>query len=221
MTEEKLEKFFIRNKPRYNDLDGLNVDLKELADRVMVLPGNAKGETIKSNLLGIKEMKGDSGLSSVEEKMAELGYPVYLNTIKVDKYYPESLNLLINIVYKSIFNAGDKDIFLLGRGSAKISFFAKLMMRHFVSLEMLKKNAPRYWKMNLDFGELQITSIDEKNKELLVRVTNYNKSSVSCVFQGGYFYETLRLVVGESLFIEEVKCVHAGDSCHEYKAMWE
>jgi len=220
MKEKNAEKIFIRNKPKYNDLvDG--IDLKELADRVMNLPGRAKGETIASNLNGIKGEKGENGLNSVEKMMGELGYEISFKNIKSNDYYLESLNLLINIVYKKIFNADDDEIFLLGRNSAKLSFFAKIMMRHFVSLEAIERNAPRYWKMNMDFAELQIANIDKDKKELFTQVIGYNKSSISCIFQGGYFYETLRFVLGESLFIEEVRCVHDGDSFHEYKITWE
>ena len=211
--------FFIRNKPKCNDLvDG--VDLKELSDKVMSLSGKAKGETIASNLKGVKEEKGDSGLNSVEKMMGELGYHISLKDIKPNNYYLESLNLLINIVYKKIFDAGDEEIFNLGRNSAKLSFFAKIMMRYFVSLGALEKNAPRYWRMNMDFAEIQIVNVDESKKEFFTRVIDYNKSSVSCIFQGGYFYETLKFVFGDSLFIEEVKCVHAGDPFHEYKIIW-
>ena len=152
--------------------------------------------------------------------MEELGYGISLKGLNPNDYYLESLNLLVNIVYKKIFNADDEEIFFLGRSSARLSFFSKIMMRYFISLEALEKNAPRYWKMNMDFAEIQITNINKDKKELSARVSGYDKSSISCNFQGGYFYETLRFMFGGSIFIEEVKCVHDGDLFHEYRIMW-
>jgi len=219
MEKENSKNLFSRNKPRYNELEE-GKDIKELADKVMSIPGNAKGETIASNLRETLELKGKDALKSLEEKMSELGYPISLEDIKTNEYYPESLNLLVNIVKKSIFSMSDEDVFQSGRNSAKLSFFAKIMMRYFVSLEMIKKNATKYWDMNMDFGGFEVVSIDKEKKEMVVRVNGYNKSSISCVFQAGYYYETLKSVLGDTLFIEETKCMHDGDPFHEYKVTW-
>lgn len=220
MEKENSQKLFSRNKPRYNELEE-GVNIKELADRVMNLSGNAKGETIAVNLRETLEARGRDGLESLEKKMEELGYSISLQEIRKNDYYPESLNVLLNIVKKNIFSMDDEEVFLSGRNNAKLSFFAKIMTRHFISLEMVRKNAAKYWNMNMDFGEFQFVSIDKEKRELIVRVVGYNKSSISCIFQAGYYYETLISVIGKPLFIEETKCVHDGDPFHEYKVTWQ
>jgi len=219
MKEQEIERIFTRNKPRYNDL-GQGESLKVLADKIMSLPGNARGEIIASNLKETKESKGQESLKRIEQRMKELGYPIKLQEIRSEEYYQESLNVLINLVKKEIFKMNDRDIFFSGMNGSKLSLFSKMMMSYFISFETIKKHGPRYWDKVFDFGSFEVTKIDKEKKEVVFKIEGYNKSSISCIFQAGYYYGTLKNVFGKEFFIEETKCIHAGDLFHEYKFNW-
>ena len=81
--------------------------LKKEANELMQIKGNTKG----SELLTLKkyiEMKyGKEGIDRLEQVMAEIGYPIKLNNIKPNYWYPEALNDLAMIVAKEIFNWKD------------------------------------------------------------------------------------------------------------------
>ncbi len=214
-------KNFKKNKKQksFNDIEE-GKSLKEIADSVMSLSGNAKGETIANNLNYIIEKKGNDGLAQIENMMSSLGYPIKYSDIDRQKWYKESLNVLINLTAKDVFGWGDEEIFESGRGAPRSSFFTKVMVQYLVSAKVLMKNANRYWRKNCDFAD--IVPIDVTERSAIFRVEGYNKSTVSCIYQAGYYFEIFTYVVGKekNIIIEETMCNHAGDACHEYKVIW-
>jgi hypothetical protein len=205
----------------FNDIGGEKT-FQELADIVMSAEGNVKGETILNNINYIKSEEGEDTVDVIFGEMKKVGYPLEFDKIIQQNWYKESYNVLINLVMKNTFKWNDDDIFNSGRGAARISFFLKTMLRYLVSPTVLVNNASKYWKKQLNFGKLNVIETDEENKKIIVGVEGYDKSSVSCIYQAGYFVELIgySLKNKENLQIEETKCIYAGDSYHEYTVTW-
>ena len=205
----------------FNDI-GDGRTLQEIADVIMLTEGNVKGETILNNIDYIKGEEGDDVVNAIFEEMKKISYPLEFDKINQHKWYQESYNVLINLIMKNSFLWKDDDIFNSGRGAAKISFFLRTMIRHLVSPTALANKASSYWGKQLDFGSLNVVEANENDKKMIIRVEGYNKSSASCIYQAGYFFELIgySLKDTKNLQIEETKCIYAGDSFHEYTITW-
>jgi hypothetical protein len=205
----------------FNDI-GDGRTLQEIANSVMLAEGNVRGETILNNINYIKIKEGQDSVNVIFEEMKKISYPLEFDKIIQREWYKESYNVLINLIMKDVFQWKDDDIFNSGRGAAKISFFLKTMIQYLVSPVVLANNASKYWNKQLDFGSLNVVEANEEERKMVMRVEGYNKSSVSCVYQAGYFFELISysLKNKENLQIEETKCIYAGDSFHEYTIKW-
>ena len=109
-----------------------------------------------------------------------------------------------------------------GEEGVKTSFFLRIMMRYFLSVSMPFRESPRYWKKNYDFGELEASEFNEKEKYVVLQVKNFKFHPVMCIFFAGYFLQTAKFVIkSEKITIEETKCMFKGDPYHEYIIRWK
>lgn len=209
------------NQKPFNDIEE-GKKLKEVADNVMNIDGNIKGVAILNNIIYIKNKKGDEAVEIISKTLNEVGYPLDFKKINEYEPYKESYNVLINLIMKDVFKWNDDDIFNSGRGAAKISPILKSIIQYLLSPTLLINNANKYWQRQLDFGKINVIDCNEEDRRIIIGVEGYNKSSVSCIYQAGYFIETVGFAVKEksNLEIEETKCVYAGDEFHEYTITW-
>ena len=199
-----------------------NSSLKEEAAKLMQLEGNVRGEVFLDNAAYIKYREGEEGLILVEEKLAELGYPLKFTAFTSLKWYPESLSVLVILVAKEIFNWSEDDLFEMGNSVPKFSFIVKMLMGHFISPKKCFEESPKYWKSHFDFGELEAAEFNEKEKYLKVRVKGYKFHPFICACHAGYFLRIAQFVLqGEKITIKETKCIHKGDPYHEYLISWQ
>jgi hypothetical protein len=198
------------------------LSLKEEAEKLMKIKGNARGEALRNHFIYIRYKKGEDGISKVEEKMRELGYPLTFKEIKPLEWYPTVLGILIILAAKEVFNWKDSDIFDMGNSAPKYSFIVKLLMKYLLSPKKTFKESPKYWKKYFDFGDLKTVEFNEKEKYLVIRIIGFNLHPITCVFHSGYFLRIMQFVVkSEKTTIEETKCVHKGDPYHEYIIKWQ
>ncbi len=209
------------NQKPFNDV-GDGRSLKEISDALMLIEGNVKGETILNNINYIQKEMGEDSLKVIASKMDELGCALEFEKINKNEWHKESYNVIINLIMRDVFNWIDEDIFNSGRGAAKISFFLKSIIQNLLSPTILMNNANKYWKRQLDFGNIIIIESNEDEKRIVFGVKDYNKSSTSCIYQAGYFAELTSYSIRnkENLQIEETKCIYAGDDYHEYTITW-
>ncbi len=209
------------NQRPFNDI-GDGRSLKEIAGSVMLIEGNVKGETILNNISYIKRQKGEQTIKGITDKMKELGYVLEFEKISSNEWYKESYNVVINLIMKDVFGWGDNDIFDSGKGAARVSFFLKSIIQNLLSPTILVNNANKYWQRQLDFGKINAIECNEVERKIVLGVEGYNKSSISCTYQAGYFAEVIGYSIRDkkNLQIEETKCIHAGDDYHEYTITW-
>lgn len=197
--------------------------LKEIADNLMKIKGNVKGEVIRTNFAYINDKKGEEGVRMAEEKLAELGYPLKFKEIKPLEWYPEALSALLVIVSKNIFNWTEADIFDMGNSAPKYSFIVvKILLKYFVSIKRVFEEAPRYWKRHFDYGELETVELNEKEKYAVVRAKGHQFHPLVCIYEAGYFLRILQFAIkSKKTSIKETKCTFKGDPYHEYVLRWE
>jgi hypothetical protein len=195
---------------------------KEVAQKLMEIKGNVRGEAIRVTATFIQKKEGEKGLKDVEGKMAELGYPLNFNKIKPERWYPESLSVLVILVAKDLFDWSEKDIFELGNSAPKYSFIAKMLIRYFSSYKRFLKEVPKYWRKHFDFGELEVSEFNEEKRYLVLREKGYKFHPLLCVYHAGYYLRIAQYVIkSEKITIEETKCIFKGDPYHEYTIRWK
>src|SRR4030042_2184188 len=198
------------------------IPLKEEAARLMNIKGNVRGEVLRVNVAYIRFKEGEEGLILVEEKLGELGCPLKLKSFKSLKWYPESLSVLIVLISKDIFNWSDKDVFDMGNSAPKSSFIVQLLMRHFLSSRKSFEEITKYWKAHFDFGELDTFEFNEKEKYFTILIKGYELHPLMCIYYAGYFLRIAQFIIkSEKITVEETKCIHKGDSHHQYVIKWQ
>ena len=195
--------------------------LEQQIEEVKKVPGNVKGEAIKTIIPYIKKRKGEEGLKKVLKEANKFGVLIDLEEIKPLRMYPGYMPMVIILIAKDIFNWSDDDIFEMGYYSLRISFLIKFVITKIISVETIFKNAPNYWKKHYDFGEFIPLELNKKEKYMIVATKGDDFHPLLCRFHAGYFKSLLMLVVNsDDVHIEETKCVHRGDEHHEYKLTW-
>ena len=196
----------------------MNPDLKE----IIQTEGNTRGAIFQSHADFIQDKKGEEGLRAVEEKMAELGYPVNFKKIKPGEWYPEALSVLIMLTVKDLFGWTDKDIFEMGSFAPRNTFVSRVLMRYFVSMKRFMLEVPKYWKKHLDIGELEVVEFDEEKKYIILREKGFKFHPILCIYHAGYYRGiTKYMVKSQEISAEETRCVFRGDPFNEYLIKWK
>jgi len=198
------------------------LSLKEEADRLMQVKGNVRGAVFQTHAAYIRQREGEKGLTAVERKMEELGYPIKFSEVEPLNWYSEAHTILVILVAKELFNWSDADIFDMGNTAPKYSFIVKLLMKYFLSPRKTFEMTPKYWEKHYDFGKLEIGEFNEKEKYMSVRIKGYKTHPIVCIFHRGYFLRMCQYVIkSKDITMEETKCVFRGDPYHEYVARWK
>ena len=195
--------------------------LKEEAEKLAKIPGNSRGEILRTHFNYIKIKKGEEGLKQVLCMMERLDYPIKLKEINSLSWYPEYLGVLVILVAKELFKWNDSDIYNWGYETPKFSFIVRMVMKHFLTLKITYQKAPVYWQEHYDFGELEVPDFSEKEKYFIIRVKGYKFHPIVCEFHKGYYVKIAEFGSrNKKFFIEETKCMFRGDPYHEFKTNW-
>jgi hypothetical protein len=193
---------------------------KEKAKELMKIKGETRGASIKGDLEYIISKKGKDGLEKVEEEMARLGYPIKYNEIRPMDFYPMGLEAISFSVIKKIFNFTDDKFREMGEFNSKVSLIVRLFMKYFVSLELVAKQAPKFWREYYTKGDLKIAEINKEKRYLIIRIDNFYHHPLHCLSIEGYLKTIVRIVVKGSVTCEETKCTYRGDDHHEFLVKW-
>ncbi|MCD6233108.1 hypothetical protein J7J81_01850 [bacterium] len=198
------------------------LSLKETADRVMRSPCKVIGAVFETHAKYIESREGKEGVRKVEEKMADLGYPLKFREMEHFKYYPVGLSDLVIITAKEIFNWKEKDVFEMGNNAPRFSFIVKMLMKTFLSVKKVFDESPKYWRKQFTMGVLENYKIDMKQKYLILHLKHEVTHPLICVFLAGYFLRIGQYVIkSDKITIKETKCMFRGDPYHEYLIRWE
>lgn len=187
---------------------------------MMALEGEVRGIGIKGDWEYILQTQGEQELKKVEQRMAELGYPLKYKDIRGMDFYPIGYDLLSMSVIKEVFDFDDKDMERLGSSAPKFSILLKVLMKYFASAEMVLKEAPKTWHEYYTTGDLEIAEFNKKQKYTVLRIKNFKTHPIHCPVLKGYFSKVLEMVVSSSVRSKETKCVFKGDPFHQFLFKW-
>ncbi len=200
----------------------MSEDLQKVARELKDFSGNVRGEAFKTRRDYIIMKEGSEGVRKVEEKMAELGFPIKFDKIDRSEWVNEGINSLSVVVAKEVFGWTEKDIFDLGVFSLKTSFITRVIFSYFISIERGFNIVPKYWRRYYDFGELFCKELNKEDKFAIVQKKGYRTHPVLCVQHKGYFSAAAKILTSsEEVDVEETKCAHEGDDYDEYKISWK
>jgi len=195
-------------------------NIKEEVEKLMQIKGECRGTALKSDAAFILKEEGVEGLKKLEQKMAELGYPIKYNNINATNFFPIGLRGVQLLVLQQFFGFNREKFRQLGRFQTKVSLIVKLFMRFFVSLEIVSNQAPKMWGKHYTVGSLEIPKIDKEKKEGLIILRDFSLHPLHCQFLEGFFASIISMVVGVPVVCEERKCTFKGGDCHEFIGKW-
>ena len=178
---------------------------KQDLEKIKKMKGQIIGSALKTDREFIIEKKGREGLRKVEREMKKLGYPLEYEKIEKYQWYPVQLDSLFLSVAQRTFNWDDKMMREWGRWGAKIGFLTKLMIKYFVSKEMIAKSANKYWRKYYTSGRLDF-KLNKKENSGIATIRDFTTCPAHCRYLEGYFSQIMSFVVPpEKLKVEEIK----------------
>ena len=191
--------------------------------KLMEIKGRINGVPFKTDMEFVLKEKGEEGLKKLEEELKRMKHPIEYKKSRTTEFYPAGLRVLSLLTIKKIFDFDDKKIEDMGFFAVKVSFFAKLLIKYYISPEkVFFKKAPGLWRKQATEGELVPVEFDKKRKQAIVRLKNINLHPLYCRYLQGYISGILKmLIVTEKITCRETKCSFKGDEYHEYLIKWE
>jgi len=193
---------------------------EEELNKLLQIQGEVRGVAFRSDADFILHETGEQGLKRLEEAMAGIGQPIKYREIRPMDFYPLKLDTISLVVLKRLFHFDDERIQELGHYLAKVSVLLRLFMKYFVSLEKMAEEVPGMWRKHYTVGGLTVASLDKKNKEMIIRLENFNPHELYCQVFKGYFCSVMQMAVGKKPICDETKCAFKNDPYHEFTIKW-
>ncbi len=196
------------------------MDQKKI-DYLKNIEGFCRGVSLQTPLVYVENNFGKEKLLKVEEELVKIGLPTK-KEISVMQRYPLGYMTLLHLVIKETLGWTDEDIKEMGYNLPKISFFVKMLTKHFISIKRTFEATKPFWRKHFTVGRMIPYKIDEEEKYLIVRIEDYVTDPIDCKLFEGYFSIMAMLATkAKEVKIEERKCMHRGDDYHEYFIKWE
>jgi len=199
--------------------------IPEEIEKIKNLEGQARGQTIKSALQTIEIMEGKEGLEKLKIRLKEIGcwldvYEDY-NKIKIFAWYPMWYDILPIVAAVDLFAWDEEKLKQFGAYNQRVSFFEKVLLKYFISLDYVFKFTPERWRKNYSVGDFAFAAFNEKEGFGILQLKNFTVHPVFCPLLLGYLISANKFVVSfKEMTGEETKCVFRGDLYHEYLIKW-
>ncbi len=199
----------------------LSEKTKEIIQQLKKTEGTCRGVSLQTPLEYIRITQGQETVNKIEDELKKIGLPV-LKEIKSLEYYPLSYMTILHLVIKETLNWGDEQIKMMGYALPQISIIVKMIMKYFLSIKRTFETCPVYWAKHFSVGELVPAEINEEKKYLILHLKNYKTHPIDCKLFEGYFSRIGEYVIkSKKVTTEETKCLHRGDTYHEFIIKWE
>lgn len=196
---------------------------KEELDKLMEIKGEVRGAVFQTDASYVLEKEGEKGLEKLEERVKEFNYPINYRNPQGTDWYPVGLRVISLLLIKDAFNWSDKEIKEMGNTAPKFSFIIKILTKFFISIRKIVEKSPDTWdKHYRDFGKLEGVKVDEKNREAILRLSNFQVHPLFCLYLEGFFARVASLgLPNKKVECKETKCVFNGFPYNEFKITWE
>ncbi len=220
MSPRKKQKKKITGKIQLFNMEELD---KKLAKRLLGKEGEARGVTLATDANFVKENFDEKELGKVEEKIKEVGGSLAYREIRPTAFYPIGLRAVSLLAVRDTFNLSEKQIEEMGREAPRNSWLIKLFARFFLSVAEIASQADKIWEKHYTAGKLEIETLKEEEREIIIRLKELDLHPVFCVYLKGYFSAILEMTIDSPVEAERVKCPLEDKRVkwHEYKVTWQ
>ncbi|MFH1451441.1 MAG: hypothetical protein ABIF89_02425 [bacterium] len=197
----------------------------EEIEKIKKLEGKARGQTIKNALQSTELIEGKEGLEKLKVRLKELNcwmdiYQDY-KIIKIFDWYPMWYDIMPIVVAADLFAWDEEKLKTFGAYNQRVSFFEKVLLKYFISLELVLKFTPERWRKNYSVGDLAFLDFNEDEGRATLVLKNFIGHPTFCCLLLGFFVSANKFVVHfKEMTGEETKCVFHGDPYHEYLIKW-
>jgi hypothetical protein len=198
------------------------VEFMDEVERLARLPGNVKGEVLRTTYAYIEMREGVEAVKKVEDIIKKVGHPLPYASIHPHKWYPESYSVSIYLATFLVLGWKQEDIFEMAKSAMKISFLLRLIVKQFISIRQIFEESPNYWDRHLDFGRLVPFEMSEDKKYVIFHIEGYNFHPVSNLYHAGYFSAIMKLSSkSDNIQVNVTKSVYDGDPYTELYCEWD
>ena len=194
--------------------------LKDEFDEMTKVKGELRGNGPRNIGEFIFKREGERGLKQVEDLMEKIGYKVEYRKIDPMEFKPLWLVSATLLAAKRLFNFSDDDFQEMGEADVKLTPIQRLFMKCFVSIEQAAKSAPKMWNKYHTEGKIELIEYNEKEKRVILRLTNFGLNEFHCQYLVGYFRAVAQMVTKGLVDCEETKCIFRHDPYHEFVIKW-
>jgi len=194
--------------------------LKDEFDEMTKVKGELRGNGPKNIGEFIFDQEGERGLKQVEDLMEKLGYRIEYLKIDPMEFKPLWLVSATLLAAKRLFNFTDNDFQKMGELDVKFTPIQRLFVKYFISLEQAAKAASKMWSKYHTEGKLELVEYNEKEKKVILRLTNFGLNEFHCQYLLGYFRAVAQMSTKGEVSCQETKCVFRHDPYHEFLIKW-
>jgi hypothetical protein len=199
------------------------INLAEEVKNLSSLKGEERGADLKFLRNYVRAKAGNEGVRDIENELSQSGVTLPDSSKMKDlEWISAFLPTIYMLAMAKVFNWEEKDIFELGRYAPSIQVTLRFLVRYFFSPMMTFERAAQRWQKSYSFGKMEIVEFDDKKRLVLVRLYDFKKHEITCIFLRGVFTKIVEMATGsKKTAIKETKCIFRGDAYHEYRISWE
>lgn len=191
--------------------------------KINKIKGKTKGSSFKETLGYVQENEGSKGMKLLAKELKKNGLDEIADfkNIKSLKWYPLKSHVALLLIAEEIFKWNESNIFQMGYNAAKRSIILKILIKYFTSIEKAAKKSGEYWRKIYSVGDFSVGKLDIKNKEIVLKLENFNTHPITCIAFMGYIKALGKIMLGtKNIKVIEKKCIYKGDAYHEYVINW-
>ena len=198
---------------------------KEEIDRIMKIKGHIKGSIFQGFYYYVLDKKGKEGVEKVKKRLKELGPSFDLDLEKIDsfKWYPHSIATIVCLAILEVFDWNEEVAYDMGYHNLSHSSLARMLLRYFVTEKSFTKHNMKYWKRQVDYGEIETVETNNEEKYSITRIRSFKKfHRVVYLYTMGFMARVMELTMNvKNAKVEQTKCLFWGDPYDEFKTTWE
>ncbi len=194
---------------------------QKIVQKLLSVPGRCRGLAAKDNIDFIVSNEGEGGVAKVEEAMVAAGCPFRIREIKGMDFYPLGLETIMLLAMKKVFNYSDEKFYEVGISNARQSLVVRVFAKYFISLKKMFTEASKMWRRYYDNDNFRPIRLDERKKEIVLRIENFNLHPLHCQVFKGYFTAVVKMIVGRPVRCQETSCAFKDSgNIHEFFITW-
>ncbi len=193
---------------------------KEAIDEMLNSPGEVRGKVIRADESFILEKGGEEKLEQVQKELEDMSSPFSYREVKNEKFYPCGKKVLSLLAISRVFNMDKRKVKEMGEFSFVRPPLFYLFVKLFGVKSVLKKILKK-WRRNYTIGRLEIEGINERKREVIFRLYNFNLHPVFCDYMCGYLEGVGKAMGKNEASCRETECYFKGESFfHQFVLKW-